>query len=170
MAWIKIPKEHHPIFLDALPGARDVETLPMFGGIAATVNGNIAAGLFGRSAMVRLSAEDQERVLEEGGSLFDPMGRGPTQADKVMLPERVMRDGSLRTWLEKAISFTRTLPPKVKSKKAESTKKSARAGGKSAKTQRSKAPVKEAKIEKATSKKATSKKARSKKAKGRKRA
>ena len=32
MAWTKIPKEHHPIFFDAVPDDPRVETIKMFGG------------------------------------------------------------------------------------------------------------------------------------------
>ena len=52
MAWVKVPAEHHPIFLAALPKDARVATLKMFGGVAATVNGNVFAGLFGPSTMV----------------------------------------------------------------------------------------------------------------------
>jgi TfoX/Sxy family transcriptional regulator of competence genes len=105
--------------------------MAMFGGICATVNGNIAAGLFANSVMVRLEPEEQASVLASGGSPFDPMGRGEARSDKVMLPERVMRDGSLGGWLEKAIAFTRTLPPKA-AKKKPASKASAKASKKTA--------------------------------------
>src|SRR5262249_50753932 len=39
MAWVKIPREHHPIFYAALPKDKRVETMLMFGGVAARVNG-----------------------------------------------------------------------------------------------------------------------------------
>ena len=52
MAWVKVPAENHPIFQAALPNDPRVDTLKMFGGVAAKVNGNVFAGLFGRSTMV----------------------------------------------------------------------------------------------------------------------
>ena len=52
MAWVKIPAEHHPLFHAALPDDPRVETMKMFGGVAAKVNGHIFAGLFGRSTML----------------------------------------------------------------------------------------------------------------------
>jgi hypothetical protein len=36
MAWVKIPPENRPIFLAALPKDPRVETIKMFGGIAAS--------------------------------------------------------------------------------------------------------------------------------------
>jgi hypothetical protein len=32
MAWVKVPPENHPLFHEALPDDRRVETLKMFGG------------------------------------------------------------------------------------------------------------------------------------------
>lgn len=115
MAWIKVPPEHHPIFLDALPKDRRVETMKMFGGIAAKVNGHIFAGLFGRSAMVSLSDADRTEALAlEGASMFDPMGDGRARSDKVMLPESVMADeDELRGWLARAFEAIAKLPPKA---------------------------------------------------------
>jgi TfoX/Sxy family transcriptional regulator of competence genes len=125
MAWVKVPAEHHPLFMDALPRAPDVQTMKMFGGIAATVNGNMAAGLFGRSAIVRLSDADQKRALAlEGAGPFDPMGNGRVMSQTIMLPEDVMEDPRvLGDWLARAVDHARSLPPKAK--KGAATKKAA---------------------------------------------
>lgn len=88
MAWIKVPPENPPLFHEALPKDPRVETLRMFGGIAAKVNGHIFAGLFGRSTVVSLSEADRKRALAlEGAAPFDPMGNGRVTSEKVMLPE-----------------------------------------------------------------------------------
>ena len=55
MAWVKIPADHHPLFLAAVPKDPRVTTLKMFGGIAAKANGQMFAGLFARSFIVKLS-------------------------------------------------------------------------------------------------------------------
>jgi TfoX/Sxy family transcriptional regulator of competence genes len=114
MAWVKIPAEHHPIFLAALPSDPRVSTLQMFGGIAAKVNGHMMAGLFGRSAMVRLSKPDQQAALAlDGAEPFDPMGNNRPMTDSILLPEDVMDDRSvLHDWLARALAYTATLPPK----------------------------------------------------------
>jgi hypothetical protein len=115
MAWIKVPFEHHPLFRAALPSDPRVETMLMFGGIAAKVNGNIFAGLFGRSAMVFLSDADRaEAFALDGAAPFDPMGDGRARSDKIMLPEDVMGDpAELRSWIGRAFAFTATLPKKA---------------------------------------------------------
>src|SRR5256885_14290448 len=114
MPWTRIPPEHHPLFLAALPKDSRVETLRMFGGIAARVNGNIFAGLFGRSTMVWLpEAERAEALALEGAAPFDPMGDG-RRSDKVMLPESTMDDADeLRHWLKRAFDAAAKLPRKA---------------------------------------------------------
>ena len=124
MAWTKVPPENHPLFYAALPKDKRVETLLMFGGIAAKVNGNMFAGLFGRSAMVYLDEKDRKAALAlDGAAPFDPMGTGRVTSDKVMLPEDVMHDPpELARWLAKAFKSAAALPPKS-AKPAKAAKK-----------------------------------------------
>jgi hypothetical protein len=115
MAWVKVPPEHHPIFIDALPRDPRVERIKMFGGIAAKVNGHFFAGLFGRSAIVQLPEPERAEALAlEGAGPFDPMGNGRVMSEKVMLPESMMADEEdLRTWLSRAFQAAMALPPKA---------------------------------------------------------
>jgi TfoX/Sxy family transcriptional regulator of competence genes len=114
MAWVKVPPENHPIFLAALPDDDRVETMKMFGGVAAKVNGHIFAGLFGLSTMIWLPEDERAEALAlPGAAPFDPMGDGRARSDKVMLPERMMRDPkALRRWLARAFAAAAKLPPK----------------------------------------------------------
>jgi TfoX/Sxy family transcriptional regulator of competence genes len=118
MVWVKVPPENHPIFRAALPKDARVETLQMFGGVAAKVNGNLFAGLFGRSTMVWLPEPDRAEALAlEGASMFDPMGNGRARSDKVMLPESVMsKPSELRRWLKRAFEAAAALPRKAAKK------------------------------------------------------
>jgi TfoX/Sxy family transcriptional regulator of competence genes len=124
MAWVKVPAEHHPIFLAALPKDPRVETMKMFGGIAATVNGNVFAGLFGLSTMVWLPEKERAAALSlEGAAPFDPMGDGRARSDKVMLPARFMKQTSeLERWVARAFKGAAELPPKVRKPKKKPTK------------------------------------------------
>ena len=128
MAWVKVPPENHPKFHAALPDDKRVETMKMFGGVAAKVNGNIFAGLFGRSTMVYLAEPERARALALAGAApFDPMGDGRARSDKVMLPEKMMdQPAELRRWIAKAFAATAALPPKAV-KKPTSGSKSKRA-------------------------------------------
>lgn len=116
MAWVKIPKENHPLFRDCLPRAPRVSTVNMFGGVAAKVNGQMFAGLFARGAVVKISAEDQQVALAiDGAEMFDPMGNGRIMRDTVFLPDAVIDDrDELRGWLPKALDYTAKLPAKKK--------------------------------------------------------
>ena len=120
MAWVKIPKENHPLFLASLPRDPRVSTVNMFGGIAAKVNGQMFAGLFARGAIVKLSASDQKVALAlDGAELFDPMGNGRVMHDTIFLPEWVMDEpDELKAWLRKALDHTAALPAKKKTKAA----------------------------------------------------
>ena len=114
MAWIKVPPEHHPIFWAALPDDRRVTTMPLFGGVAAKVNGHIFAGLFARSVMLLLPEPLRAEALAlDGASMFDPMGDGRARSDKVMLPDSMMDEpAELRGWIAKAFDAALELPRK----------------------------------------------------------
>ena len=111
---MKVPPEHHPIFVEALPRDRRVQTMRMFGGVAASVNGHIFAGLFGRSTMLSLPEPDRAQALAlEGAGRFDPMGDRRVRSQKVMLPEAMMDEPEeLRRWIARAFESAALLPPK----------------------------------------------------------
>jgi TfoX/Sxy family transcriptional regulator of competence genes len=131
MAWVKVPPENHPIFYDALPKDPRVETMKLFGGVGAKVNGNFFAGLFARSVMVWLpDAERDDALALEGASYFDPMGDGRMRSDKVMLPEAMMEEPEeLRRWLARSFAAAAALPRK--SKAGKSAKAKPKAAGRS---------------------------------------
>jgi TfoX/Sxy family transcriptional regulator of competence genes len=116
MAWVKIPAEHHPIFVAALPNDRRISTIKMFGAVAALVHGNLFGGLFGRSFMVKLGERDHAEALGlDGAEPFDPMGTGRVMSNTVFMPEATFgEDAELKDWLRRAFDHALTLPPKVK--------------------------------------------------------
>ncbi|MBS2023046.1 MAG: TfoX/Sxy family protein [Deltaproteobacteria bacterium] len=129
MAWVKVPPENRPQFHAALPSDPRVEVQPMFGGLAARLNGNIFAGLFGRSTVVELPEPLREKALAlDGAEPFDPMGNGKWKSHKVMLPEDVMHDlAELRHWIGLAHKHAETLPPKEKKGKAKAARSAQKA-------------------------------------------
>jgi TfoX-like protein len=124
MAWVKVPPENHPVFRAALPKDKRVEVQPMFGGLAAKVNGHIFAGLFGRSTMLWLPEPMRAEALAlDGAGPFDPMGDG-RKSDKVMLPEALMEEPEeLASWIGKAFKAAAKLPPKSPKKPTAAKKK-----------------------------------------------
>ena len=119
MAWVKVPAEHHPLFLAALPSDPGVETKRMFGGVVAQLNGHNFAALFGRSVAVTLPEPARREALAlDGASYFDPMGDGRRRSDKIMRPDAIMHQPSeLRAWIARAFDAVRTLPPKERGPK-----------------------------------------------------
>jgi TfoX/Sxy family transcriptional regulator of competence genes len=99
-------------FRSLLPDDAAVNTRPMFGNLAAFVNGNMFAGLFGEDLFVRLGDADRTRLLEEGGADFAPM------ADRVMkgyvtLPAGwAERPEPTRELIGRSLEWTRALPAK----------------------------------------------------------
>jgi hypothetical protein len=123
MPWVKVPPENHPIFLAALPKDPRIETMKMFGGVAAKVNGNLFAGLFGLSTMIWLPEEERAEALAlKGAAPFDPMGDG-RRSDKVMLPQSFMANpAELRRWVGRAFKSASALPAKTKAAPRKATK------------------------------------------------
>jgi TfoX/Sxy family transcriptional regulator of competence genes len=115
VAWVKIPADHHPLFLAAVPKDRRVTTLKMFGGIAAKANGQMFAGLFARSFIVKLSDADRDEAMQlDGAEPFDPMGNGRIMSNTILMPEETFGDDAeLRSWLRRALDYTLSLPAKA---------------------------------------------------------
>ena len=66
-------------FLALLPKGPALTTRPMFGNMAAFINGNMFAGLFGDALFVRLPDAEREKLKKQGGRDFEPMpGRAMT--------------------------------------------------------------------------------------------
>jgi len=126
MPWVKVPAEHHPLFYAALPDDPRIDTIKMFGGIAAKIHGHVFAGLFGRSTMVWLPEPARSEALAlDGAAPFDPMGDGRARSDKVMLPEAMMHDArALQRWVARAFKAAEAMPPKAAKKKRTAKKKS----------------------------------------------
>lgn len=114
MGWVKIPTEHFPIFEAALPRDAAIQTKKMFGGLAAMLNGQMMAGLFATTAIVKLAPNDLAELARLGGAPFDPMGNGRTMASTLVLPQSEFADRErLAGWLRKARDYVASLPAKA---------------------------------------------------------
>ena len=114
---MKIPKPSQAdkdYFSSIVPEAAGVELKPMFGNLAAFVNGNMFIGLFGADVGVRLSEEEREELAGvPGAGRFGPPER--PMKEYVTLPQR-WRDepASTAEWVDRALAYTGSLPPKTK--------------------------------------------------------
>ena len=112
MTWSKSPQALVALFDACLPNEPGVERRRMFGYPCAFVNGNLFAGVFEESVIVRLSERERAEAERAGGAPFAPMGR--PMREYVVLPAKVVRDGGrgLERWMARGLAFGAELPPK----------------------------------------------------------
>lgn len=108
----KADPEARAAFEALLPDDPGVAVRPMFGNVAAFVDGNMFAGVFGADLFVRLDDDSREQLIAEGGARFEPMPGRPMR-EYVTLPPTWHDDHRrARGWLERSLDWARTLPPK----------------------------------------------------------
>jgi TfoX/Sxy family transcriptional regulator of competence genes len=116
---MKIPKPTEgdkEYFRSIVPDDPRVDVKPMFGNVAAFVNGNMFMGLFGSDVGVRLPEEARMELSGiEGSGPFGPEGR--PMGEYVALPAS-WRDDPENTaaWCEQALDHVAAMPPKAKRK------------------------------------------------------
>ncbi len=97
-------------FRGLVPERPDVTTKPMFGNIAAFVNGNMFMGLFGADVGVRLDPAAKAELVASGGGPFGPSDR--PMAAYVTLPHH-WSDAEAELWVDRALDHVSTVPAKV---------------------------------------------------------
>jgi TfoX/Sxy family transcriptional regulator of competence genes len=86
----------------------------MFGGLAFLLGGNMSVAVSGQGGglLVRVDPERTEELLAEpGAEEFAMGGRGPMKGWLRVRPD-VLDDPTLRSWVERGVSYARTLPAK----------------------------------------------------------
>jgi len=128
---MKMPKPSErakELFSGLVPGGPAVTMRPMFGNLAAFVNGNMFAGLFGEDLFLRLPDAEAATIKRQGGRPFEPV-TGRAMTGYVMVPATWQRKPeSVQAWVTRALTLTRVMPAKAKKKPA--TKKPTRAKAK----------------------------------------
>jgi TfoX/Sxy family transcriptional regulator of competence genes len=95
----------------------------MFGGVCFMHNGNMICGSDMSGLMLRVGPEQYESVLEmEYASEMDFTGK-PMKGFVSVDPDGYETQAELADWLELALAFTDTLPPKTAKPKKVSKKK-----------------------------------------------
>lgn len=117
---MQIPKpsdEDKDYFRSIVPDDPRVEVKPMFGNVAAFVNGNMFMGLFGPAVGVRLSEADRDELaVVDGADTFGPPER--PMKEYVSMPQTWRQDqASTDEWIGRALDHTAAMPPKVKKTK-----------------------------------------------------
>lgn len=95
--------------------APDITRRQMFGYPCAWIGGNMLSGLFGQEWWVHLSEPDRAALLALPGAHQFEVMPGKAMGRYVVMPSDVVADDAqVDAWLEKAVEFTRSLPPKKK--------------------------------------------------------
>jgi TfoX/Sxy family transcriptional regulator of competence genes len=106
-----------------LEGSGPLREVNMFGGVCFMLNGNMLAGTSKRGLLLRVGKEQYPEALKRPGAKPMEMTGRPMEGYVFVDPpphdERVLRD-----WIELAVGFVKTLPPKL----AQATPRRKRAG------------------------------------------
>jgi TfoX/Sxy family transcriptional regulator of competence genes len=105
-------------FRSVMPDDPLIQTRPMFGNLAAFVNGNMFAGLFGDRVFVRLSPEARAELLAyDGAGPFEPMPGRP-MGEYVVLPGAWRGEPErAHSWVLRSFRWAAELPTKEKKPK-----------------------------------------------------
>jgi TfoX/Sxy family transcriptional regulator of competence genes len=108
------PSEHaKAAFTKLVPDEPAVTMRPMFGNLAAFVNGNMFTGLFGEDLFVRLPDDQAAPIRKQGGRDFEPVA-GHAMKGYVMVPATwSSKPAATKTWITASLAFARSLPPKA---------------------------------------------------------
>jgi TfoX/Sxy family transcriptional regulator of competence genes len=105
----------------ALAGAGAVREVKMFGGIGFMLNGNMLAGASKRGLLLRVGKDRQGDALAQPGARPMVM-KGRTMEGYIYVDPPALNDHALQKWLQLAVDFVRTLPPKAAGAKPQRTK------------------------------------------------
>lgn len=97
---------------DSLRSTRGIVEKKLFGGIGFLLDGHLLVCVWKDSLIVRLGPEDGERALEEPHvRVFDVTGR-PMKGWVMVESDGLDKDDELKRWVNRAMRFVETLPPK----------------------------------------------------------
>jgi TfoX/Sxy family transcriptional regulator of competence genes len=83
----------------------------MFLGLAFMLDGHMCCGIVGNELMLRLGAEGAEKALEQ--AYVRPMDfTGRPMTSMVYVAPEGLSGQALNHWLDQAVAFARSLPPK----------------------------------------------------------
>jgi hypothetical protein len=84
----------------------------MFGGLSFLLNGNLCVGVIGDEMIARVGPDAYPAALAQSHTrAFDFTGR-PMTGWVVVSPDGLDSDESLQEWVDRALNFVMSLPPK----------------------------------------------------------
>jgi TfoX/Sxy family transcriptional regulator of competence genes len=86
----------------------------MFGGVGYMLNGNMACGILGDDLIVRVAADDYEKLLKRKHVKIFTMKSGPRPMKGWLMvePEGYKSARQFTQWIKTGVEFALTLPPK----------------------------------------------------------
>ena len=118
---MKMPKPSEKAkaaFSALVPDEPAITLRPMFGNLAAFVNGNMFSGLFGEGLFVRLPDHEAEAVMKKGGKPFEPVA-GHRMGGYVMVwADWQAKPAGVKPLIARALTLTRAMPAKAARKTA----------------------------------------------------
>jgi len=113
---VSIPKPNEAskaYFHSLVPDDARVKVRPMFGNLAAFVNGNMFLALFGSDVAVRLGEPERAELLRhKGASAFAPMPNRPMKEYVVLPPGWRKRRAEAEKWVDRSLGWVGAMPPK----------------------------------------------------------
>jgi len=100
-----------------LSGAEAITEMRMFGGQSFLLNGHIVAAVSKRELLLRVGKDREAQALSRPGARPMEM-RGRTMAGYVRVDLDGLAGDALKAWLDEALAFVKTLPPKPARKAA----------------------------------------------------
>ncbi len=97
---------------EVLEDRSDVVEKKMFGGIAFMVRGNMCVGVNGDSLMLRVGKERNDELLERPHVRQMDFTGKPMSGFLYLSPEGFESDNELSSWIDIALDYVLTLPPK----------------------------------------------------------
>jgi TfoX/Sxy family transcriptional regulator of competence genes len=102
-------------FRDVVPDDPLIQTRPMFGNLAAFVNGNMFAGLYGDRVFVRLPPDARQELLAcDGAGPFEPMPGRPMREYVVLPGAWCAAPETAQSWVLRSFQWAAGLPAKDK--------------------------------------------------------
>lgn len=91
---------------------RGIEERKMFGGLAFLVNGHMSVGVVGPDLVVRLGDELAREALERPHTREMDFTGKPLKSMIYVEPPGFRTEAALTRWVDEAITYARSLPPK----------------------------------------------------------
>ncbi len=101
-------------FSGLVPDDPNITLRPMFGNLAAFVNGNMFAGLFGEGLFVRLPDAEAEAVIKKGGKWFEPVAGHRMGGYVMVAADWQHQPATVTPLIVRALTLTRAMPAKAK--------------------------------------------------------